>query len=120
MRVGIDGGAAEVFFQAEGAGVFGPKISPNGKFIAFGSYNVATFEKKINVATIDGNAFGKIERVFEYNLINQFGWSPDSKSLTILTNRGGNQNVWRMPIDGSPTVAVTDFNPAAFSTSPGQ
>ncbi len=109
MRVSIDGGQAELFFQAENAGVFGPKISPDGKRIAFGSYDMASFEKKINVATLDGNAFGKIERVFEYNLVNQFGWSPDSKSLTILTNRGGNQNVWRMPIDGSPAVAVTDF-----------
>jgi serine/threonine protein kinase len=109
MRVSIDGGPAEVFFQGENIGVFGPKISPDGKRIAFGSYDMATFEKKINVATLDGNAFGKIERVFEYNLINQFGWSPDSKSLTILTNRGGNQNVWRMPINGSPAVAVTDF-----------
>lgn len=109
MRVSIDGGPAELFFQAENSGVFGPKISPDGKRIAFGSYDMATFEKKINVATLDGNAFGKIERVFEYNLVNQFGWSPDSKSLTILTNRGGSQNVWRMPIDGSPAVAVTDF-----------
>jgi Tol biopolymer transport system component len=109
MRVSIDGGAAEMFFQDENAGVFGPKISPDGKRIAFGSYDMATFEKKINVATLDGNSFGKLERVFEYNLVNQFGWSPDSKSLTILTNRGGNQNVWRMPIDGSPAVALTDF-----------
>lgn len=109
MRVSIDGGPAELFFQADNSGVFGPKISPDGKRIAFGSYDMATFEKKINVATLDGNAFGKIERVFEYNLVNQFGWSPDSRSLTILTIRGGNQNVWRMPIDGSPAVPVTDF-----------
>ena len=45
----------------------------------------------------------------EYNLISQFSWSPDSKSLTVLTSRAGLPNIWRQPVDGSQPTPITDF-----------
>jgi len=109
MKVAIDGGKPEVFYENEARGVFHPRISPDGKRIAFASYDMATFGKTLHIATIDGANFGKVERDVEYNLINGFVWAPDSRELTILTNRGGSQNLWRQPIDGSAAAPITDF-----------
>ncbi len=109
MKVSIDGGPVEVFYEDENRGLFQPRVSPDGRRVAFGSYDMTTFEKRLHVAALDGNSLGKFERDFEYSLINGFAWSPDNKALTLLTNRGGTQNLWRQPIDGSAATPITDF-----------
>jgi len=109
MKVSIDGGTPEMFYQSDRWSAFHPRVSPDGKRLAFVSYDVDTFEKRLQIATLEGGNFGKIERELDYNLVNSFNWSPDSRSLTILTNRGGVQNLWRQPIDGSPAIPITDF-----------
>lgn len=109
MKVPVTGGAVEAFYSAENWSVFQPRISPDGKRLAYTTYDIRNFQKKLMIATIDGDRFGKLESEIEYNLINQFTWAPDGKTLTILTNRGGAQNIWRQPIDGSPATQITDF-----------
>ena len=109
MRVSVNGGPAEVFYEDPTNGIFQPRISPDGKRIAFASYDLNTFVRKINVAVLDGNRFARIERTIEHNLVNGFKWSPDSQSLTVLSNRGGVQNLWRQPIVGGAAVPITDF-----------
>lgn len=109
MKVSIDGGAAQVFYEDEGRGVFNPKLSKDGTRIAFASYDIANFTKQMHIATLNGSEFGKIERDLEYNLINAFQWAPDSKSLTLLSTRGGAQNLWRQPINGSEAEQITTF-----------
>lgn len=110
MKVPVTGGQAELFYTADNWSIFQPRISPDGKRLAYTVYDVRTFQKKLIVASIDDNKFGKIESEVEFNLINQFTWAPDSKTLTVLTNRGGSQNIWRQPIDGSAPTQITDFN----------
>jgi Tol biopolymer transport system component len=105
----VEGGKAEKFYDAPGLSVFMPRISPDGKRIAYTAYDVKTFQKKLYIATLEGGAFGNVEQEIEYNLINQYAWSPDSKALTVLTNRTGVQNIWRQPIDGSAPTQITDF-----------
>ena len=109
MSVPINGGKPELFYTDDTWNVFGPKLSPDGKRIAFSTYNVNTWEKKLRIATIEGNKFGTVERDLEYNLINQIAWAPDSSSLVIVSSKSGMQNIWRMPIDGSPDKQITDF-----------
>lgn len=109
MRMPIEGGPAEPFYESEGESAFMAKISPDGKRVAFTAYDVKTFQKKLHIATIEDGRFGRIEGELEYNLINQYAWAPDSKSLTVLTNRSGVQNLWRQPLDGSEATALTDF-----------
>lgn len=109
MRVSLNGGPAEVFYEDRSGGIFQPRISPDGKRIAFASYDLVNFVRKLNIATMIDNRFDKIERVIEHNLINGFKWSPDGKSLTILSNRGGVQNLWRQSLDGEAAVPITDF-----------
>lgn len=110
MKVPVIGGEAEPFLSAENWSIFQPRISPDGKHIAYTMYDVRTFQKKLMIATLEGDRFGKVERELEFNLINQFTWAPDSKSLTVLTNRGGGQNIWRQPIDGSAPAQITNFS----------
>ncbi|NOT48722.1 MAG: protein kinase [Acidobacteria bacterium] len=110
MKVPVTGGPAEPFYSAENLSILQPRISPDGKHLAYSVYDVRNFQKKLMIATLDGDRFGRIERELEYNLINQFTWSPDSKTLTVLTNRGSSQNIWRQPIDGSAPTQITDFD----------
>jgi serine/threonine protein kinase len=110
MRVPIDGGQAEVFYEAEDRGIFHPRISPDGKRIAFTSFDIATTAKMLHVAAIENGRISRIERDIPFNLINNYQWSPDGKELTILTNRGGTQNIWRQPIEGGEAKPITDFS----------
>lgn len=109
MRMSIEGGQAEKFYEAEGRSVFNPRVSPDGERLAYTTYDLKTFQKKLFIAKIRDGRFGEVEKEIEYNLINQYAWSPDSKSLTVLTNRSGVQNIWHQPIDGSAPTQITDF-----------
>ena len=109
MRIPIVGGPVEVFYSNKDWSVHAPRLSPDGKKIAFVTFNVNTWEKKLAVASIEGEKFGKVERELDYNLINQFNWSPDSRSITAVSSRGGVQNIWRLPIDGNEAKQMTDF-----------
>lgn len=109
MKMPVEGGPAEVLYGSDGWSVFGPRISPDGKRIAFATYNMQTYQKRLQVATLVDYSFGNIEQDLEYNLVNQFTWSPDGKELTVLTTRNGTPNLWRLPLDGSPASPITDF-----------
>jgi serine/threonine protein kinase/WD40 repeat protein len=109
MKVPLAGGPAEEFYSHEDWNSTSPRISPDGKRIAFSTYNVHTWEKKLYIATIEGDKIGKVENALEMNLVNQIQWSPDSKSLTVTSNRSGTHNIWKLPIDGSEAVQMTDF-----------
>src|SRR5690606_14613239 len=62
MRVPIEGGQVEVFYEAEDRGIFHPRISPDGKRIAFTSFDIATTAKMLHVATIEDGRISRIER----------------------------------------------------------
>ncbi|MBA2379224.1 MAG: serine/threonine-protein kinase [Blastocatellia bacterium] len=109
MKVSIDGGPVELFYQDEYSGVFMPTVSPDGKRIAFTSFDLRSFEKKLLIASIIEGRFGNIEEEIEYDRVNHYAWAPDSRSLTIATSRGGTQNLWRQPIGGGEAVSITDF-----------
>ncbi len=109
MKMPVDGGKAEPFYENVKWGVYQPRISPDGKWIAFTAFDLETFDKKIKIASLNDGKFGKVEHELAYNLINQFMWSPDSRELTILTSRNGTPNIWGQPIDGSPATPITDF-----------
>lgn len=109
MKVSIGGGKAENLNSSDTTSFYSPRISPDGKRIAYITFDRATFAKKLQVASLDGTTFGKVEADIELNLVNQFMWSPDGKELTILTSRNGTPNVWKQPVDGSAPTPITDF-----------
>jgi Tol biopolymer transport system component len=109
MTVPIEGGQPQVLFSDDEISAFQCRLAPDGKRLAFMGYNVRTFDKRIHVAPLEAGRLGKIEASLEVNLVNQFYWAPDGKSLTAVTTRGGTPNVWRLPIDGSAPTPITDF-----------
>jgi Tol biopolymer transport system component len=109
MTMPVEGGRAEVLFDRDGWSMFNPRISPDGKRIAFATYDMKSYEKRLQVASLSGNTVGPVEHDMEYNLVSQFTWSPDGKDLTILTTRDGTPNIYRQPLDGSTAAALTSF-----------
>jgi len=109
MKISIDGGEPEIVFSDDELSAFQPRVSPDGKQLAFVTYNVRTFDKKIQVAGFENGRLGKIDSTLEVNLVGQFNWSPDGKSLTAVTPRGGTPNLWRLPVDGSAPSPITEF-----------
>lgn len=109
MKMPLQGGPAEVLYEDPGWSVFNPRISPDGKRIAFATFDMKTFEKRLQVASLSEQGVVKVELDMEYNLVNQFMWSPNGKDLTVLTTRDGTPNVYRQPLDGSPATPITNF-----------
>ena len=109
FKVSIEGGQVAPFFANPQWSIYQPRLSPDGKLLAFTEYDIDTFDKHIVIASLDGDEFGKIEKSLEYNLLNSVEWSPDSKSLTISSNQKGVPNIFRLPLDGSPSQPLTDF-----------
>lgn len=87
-------------------------VSPNGKTIAFvlrrgGNSN------RIALVSFDG---GEIIKTFaavpETNTLSNnqnLQWTPDGRAIYYIALNNGVSNIWRQPIDGSPTAQVTQF-----------
>jgi serine/threonine protein kinase/dipeptidyl aminopeptidase/acylaminoacyl peptidase len=108
MKVSIEGGTPTPLLVDEKITVMSPRLSPDGKHIAFITFDHTTFKKSIRIAAFDGERISNTEREFDYNLVSSFGWSPDSKSLTYLSVESI-PNLWRLPLDGSKPQPITDF-----------
>lgn len=109
MKVSIEGGRVASFYANAQTSVGQPRLAPDGRRIAFSEYDIDTFDKHINIASINGDSLAKIEKTLEFSLINLFYWSPDSKSLTILSGQEGVPNLFRLPLDGSAPQPITEY-----------
>jgi serine/threonine protein kinase len=108
LKVSIGGGAPTRILIDDKTTHISPRLSPDGKHLAFITFDMTTFKKSIRVAAFDGERVGATEREFDYNLMGNFIWSPDSKSLTYLSVESI-PNLWQLPIDGSKPQQITDF-----------
>ncbi len=109
MKISVEGGQATAFYSNPQESIGQPRISNDGRRVAFTAYDIDTFDKHIFIGSLDGDSFGKIEKTLEFNLINSIVWSPDSKNLTVLSSKDGVPNLFRLPLDGSAQQPLTDF-----------
>ncbi|MBX7220804.1 MAG: S9 family peptidase [Blastocatellia bacterium] len=88
-----------------------PKLSPDGKWIA---YTVATVNKAANRSNADiwmmPAGGGEARQLTNYEKSDTDPcWSPDSKSLAFVSNRDGVSQVWLLSLKGGEPRKVTNF-----------
>ena len=92
-----------------------PQISPDGKWVAFTvqTVDVAANKKpqQIWTAPLAGGAPRQITREGEAN--QRPRWSPDSRRIAYVSDRGGSSQIWLMDPDGSSAKQVTNLSTEA-------
>jgi dipeptidyl aminopeptidase/acylaminoacyl peptidase len=85
-----------------------PKISPDGKLLAFTlerpNVEANTRPKQIYVVPVAG---GTPAALTTEGSNQRPQWTSDSKRIVFISNRGGSSQVWSMNADGSGQAAVT-------------
>jgi Tol biopolymer transport system component/C-terminal processing protease CtpA/Prc len=98
-----NGGAARQLTES-GKGDTRPRLSPDGKTIAF----MSTRSGNSDLWLMDAD--GKNLRQFTTDKANDFfhNWSPDGQSLVYCSERSGNRDIWLQRLDGQPVQLTTD------------
>jgi serine/threonine protein kinase/Tol biopolymer transport system component len=84
-----------------------PKVSPDGKLIAFRHKDASANRWSIAIIPCEG---GPPLRIPAIAPTPNFGWSPDGRALDYIVSRKGVSNIWSQPIDGGPPRQVTNFD----------
>ena len=109
-RVPIEGGTPE---KVTDGFVSRPTPSMDGKWLAFWQNDGQPGSSwRIGLFSLES---GKLTRTFAVAPTVRVGWdailrwSADSRSVTYVDNRGGMENLWAQPIDGSTPKQLTNF-----------
>jgi dipeptidyl aminopeptidase/acylaminoacyl peptidase len=92
-----------------------PQISPDGRWVAFTvqTVDVAANKKpqQVWIVPLTGGAPRQITRDGESN--QRPRWSPDSKRIAYISDRGGSSQIWLMDPDGGNAKQVTNLSTEA-------
>jgi dipeptidyl aminopeptidase/acylaminoacyl peptidase len=92
-----------------------PQISPDGKWVTLTvqSVDVAANKKpqQIWIVPIEGGSPRQITHDGEAN--QRARWSPDSKRIAYISDRGGSSQIWLMDADGGNPKQVTNLSTEA-------
>ncbi|HEY8559958.1 MAG TPA: protein kinase [Pyrinomonadaceae bacterium] len=119
MKVSIDGGEAVPLLPESGKSEFFPRLSPDGKQLAFHSFEFdagnPSIHPKVRVVAFDGEKISSEAREYESDINPEFKFSPDNKSLTYL-NKSGIDNLWNQSLeDRKNEKPLTDFTSGNIS-----
>jgi hypothetical protein len=104
-RLRLDGGASETLFSSPGAQVYMPRVSPDGRRVAFelqegGRRDIAVWDA------------GAVARVTDDDALDTGpAWSPDGRLLLFASDRGGIYNLYAWAPASTPTTASTTTPP---------
>src|SRR5437870_2884065 len=86
-----------------------PQISPDGRTVSFTAQTIDVPNnkrpKQIYVVPLAGGTPRRITDAGDSN--ERARWSPDSKSIAFVSDRGGSSQIWMMNADGSSPKQVT-------------
>src|ERR1039458_2626268 len=86
-----------------------PQISPDGKWVSFTVQTVDvaanTKPSQIWIAPLAGGTPRQLAHEGEAN--QRARWSPDSKRIAYISDRGGSSQIWWMDADGGNAKPVT-------------
>jgi len=92
-----------------------PRISPDGKLVAFTVQTIDMDENRkptaIWVAPVNGGAPSQITH--QGSLNERPRWSPDSRRIAFVSNRSGTSQIWLMDDDGGNPKQVTNLSTEA-------
>ncbi|MBA2493219.1 MAG: PD40 domain-containing protein [Acidobacteria bacterium] len=119
MKVAIEGGEVFPLFPDSQLPNLVPKISPDGKFLAYREYkindNPSNVVSAIKIAGLnENNEVEKSGSKTEIDLHTEFQWSPDGKSL-IFVKRGGVSNLWEINLADRKEKPLTNLNSGVIS-----
>ncbi len=92
-------------------GISDPRISPDGKKIAFVVTKYSLEEGKSNseIYLMDTDGSGLRQLTSNDESDSHPRWSPDGKSLMFVSSRSGKAQAWMLPLDGGEARQLTDF-----------
>jgi Tol biopolymer transport system component len=99
--VSIDGGTPVPMFRQES---WRPTISPDGKWVAFGTHGV------LQLASLTGAAPVRTFKDANPTTYCMMRWTEDGSGLLHNCGPNDRKNVWLQPIDGSPPRQMTHFD----------
>jgi dipeptidyl aminopeptidase/acylaminoacyl peptidase len=89
-----------------------PQISPDGHWVAFTvqSVDMANNQKPTEVWTVPLEGNGRPQQITHEGSANSRPrWSPDSRRIAYISDRGGSSQIWLMDPDGGNAKAATNF-----------
>jgi eukaryotic-like serine/threonine-protein kinase len=87
----------------------GAEVSPDGKLLAYDVQDEQTKRKRFFVVRFDDGAPFKTFDLPVTASEDVWRWSPDSRALVYTDTQGGVSNLWRLPLDGSRPMQISDF-----------
>jgi len=89
-----------------------PQISPDGHWVAFTvqSVDLAANQKPTQIWTVALEGDGRPRQItHEGSLNSRPRWSPDSRRIAYISDRGGSSQIWLMDPDGGNPKPVTSL-----------
>jgi serine/threonine protein kinase len=118
LKVSINGGEATPIFPESSASTLVPRISADGKRLAFVSFTydskTSEFESAVKIANLEANKITDTGKQVKKELPSNFQWSPDGKALTYI-NKAGIDNVWNVSVNEAKETPLTDFKSGNIS-----
>ena len=113
MKVSIDGGDAAPILSEAQSSAFMPRVSPEGKQLAFQTFHYdkekAQFNSTVTIAALEEGQAKKTTKEIEFGLHYPIEWTKDGKSLTYINNSGVD-NIWNLSVENKKEKPLTTFN----------
>ncbi len=113
MKVPIEGGQATELLNDEARYKMFPKLSSDGKMLAYSTMQFdrasTKFNRSVKVFAVTGGELGNLKKEFDLSLGYYYYFTPDAKNITYI-NVQGVPNLFNLPLDGTAPKPITSFN----------